>query len=386
MVSRVNINPEMMIWARKRAGFVNGYEDELPKDIKSRYEAWESGDLKPTWTQLRKVSKKYCLPTAFFFMNQVPELDQLPNLINYRKLDAKLIFESKSPNLIKQIRKSESRREHYIDLLYELEEHIPSFETYDGSLDKNKVSDYIRNRLDISLDTQKSWIRKNKSRDSRHYNFLNKWKEIITEKMGILIFETEGVPINEMRGLCIFYDEIPIILLNGKDSVNGRIFSLFHELTHLLLGQSAICGDDDSIKEEVFCNAVAGEFLVPKEDLIKNLEYDDLLSSNSLKELSHLYGVSEYVILRRLYDSNYIGRYDYTIKTDDLKENIDNDSKGSGGNYLNNQIKYNGEPYCTIVLQAYEQGIIHGGDFSRFTNLNRKFIPDLQKRIYGERL
>lgn len=80
--------------------------------------------------------------------------------------------------------------------------------------------------------------------------------------MGILIFETRGVSLEEMRGLCIFHEEIPIILLNGKDTPNGRILSLFHELTHLLLGKSAICENNELSEEEIFCNAVAGEFLV----------------------------------------------------------------------------------------------------------------------------
>ena len=334
MVERANINPAMMLWARKRAGYINGFEEDLPKDIKSKYKSWESGEEKPTWTQLRKASKKFCLPSAFFFLEKGPEDDDFPKMINYRKLDADDIFENNSPSLIKQIRKSQSRREHYLDLLYELEENIPSFEIYEGSLNKKHVSNYIREKLGISLETQKTWIRKNKSKDSRHYNFLNKWKEIITRKIGVLIFESEGVALNEMRGLCIFHKEVPIILLNGKDSVNGRIFSLFNELTHLLLGQSAICGDDEDIDEEIFCNAVAGEFLVPNEDLCKNTNAD----------------------------------------------NMDTISNGAGGNYLNNQIKYNGEPYCAVVLEAYEKGIINGGEFSRFTNLNKKFIPFMFNR------
>ena len=104
--------------------------------------------------------------------------------------------------------------------------------------------------------------------------------------MGVLIFETGSVSIEEMRALCIFHQEIPIILLNGKDSVNGRIFSLFHELTHLLIGESAICDDDESNEEEIFCNAVAGEFLVPGDDLRKNVGRNNLLSNNSINSLS----------------------------------------------------------------------------------------------------
>lgn len=381
MVSRANINSEMMKWAREYAGFIGKYENNLPDDIKLRYKSWEDGSKKPTWNQLRAVSKRYNVPTAFFFMDTIPDFTNLPNLVNYRKLDNNSVFENNSPNLIKEIRKSENRREYYLDLLFEMEENIPLFETYNDSINKYHLSNYIREKLEISLDTQKSWIKKNNYLDKKHYNFLNKWKNIITKKMGILIFETEGVSINEMRGLCIFYNKIPIILLNGKDSVNGRIFSLFHELTHLLLGESAICGDDDNIKEEIFCNSVAAEFLVPKEDLKNNLDLDDLLSNNYINKLSHLYGVSQYVIIRRLYDENYINQSDYKLKINDFNQNFV--IKGSGGNYFNNKLKYNGEPFCATVLEAYENGLINSGDFTKFTNLNKKFIPQLQKRLYG---
>ena len=117
MVTRVRINPAMMKWARAYAGFINGYEEKLPKDIKSKYKSWENGEKLPTWNQLRNVSKKYKVPTAFFFMNKTPEYNNLPKLINYRKLDTTLIFENNSPSLISNIRQSETRSDIYLELL-----------------------------------------------------------------------------------------------------------------------------------------------------------------------------------------------------------------------------------------------------------------------------
>ena len=35
MIARAKINPKMMEWARIHAGFVNGYEDTLPLEIKN---------------------------------------------------------------------------------------------------------------------------------------------------------------------------------------------------------------------------------------------------------------------------------------------------------------------------------------------------------------
>lgn len=378
MITKAKINSAMMKWAREYAGFTHGHEERLPKDIKSKYEAWEKGENSPTWNQLREVSKKYHIPTAFFFMDCPPNFDNLPNMINYRKLVADSIYETNSPNLINNIRKSETRREIYLDLLNELNEDILLFKVPKLEHDTKIFSNYIREILDISLSTQKSWYK-----EVNHYNFLNKWKEVLNEKLGVLIFETEGVLLEEMRALCIFHEKIPIILLNGKDSVNGRIFSLFHELTHLLLGESAICGDDENTQEEIFCNAVAGEFLVPEHDLNISINgVTDLLSYNSLKKLYNSYGVSEHVILRRLLDANKISRKDYISHINSYEESFSK-SSGSGGNYLNNMIKYNGKAYYSVILDAYEVGIINSLEFSKFTDLGKKQIPKLQESFYG---
>ena len=378
MVSRARINPKMMKWAREYAGFINGYEDSLPKEIKDKIDYWENGERYPTWNQLRAVSKKFNVPSAFFFMKSTPSFDDLPNLINYRKIDNNSIYSSLSPELITNIRKSEVRRDIYMDLLDNLNEDCVKFEVPNLNMDKKIFADYIRNILNVSLSTQKSWFK-----DTKHYTFLNNWKEVINEKLGILIFETENVDIKEMRGLCIFHDKIPIILLNGKDGPNGRIFSLFHELTHLLLGESAICGDDLNREIEIFCNSVAGEFLVPENDLDNGMYVADL-SEDSINELSNLYGVSEYVILRRLLDIQKISKQDYVSKAKYFDEYIQIAPHKTRGNYLNNMIKYNGKAYYPIVLEAYDSGIINSLDFSKFTNIGQKQIPKLQEKLFSK--
>ena len=376
--NRAKINPKMMKWARIRAGYVGEYENRLPKEIKANYKLWESGKRNPTWNQLAKVSKKYNLATAFFFMGSPPN-ESSPELIDYRDKSSK----RQSPELILNIRRSIHRREIYDELLDDFGRNKVNFKNYNGELDVDKVSLFIHKSLDLSLNKQKSWI-KNKTIDYNHYNFLNNWKTILNEKFGILTFETEDVEINEMRGLCIHHNKTPVILLNGKDSVNGRIFTLFHELTHLLLGKSALCGIYIDKKEEIFCNAVAGKFLVPTDDLKINCRfYKDLTSNYSLNKLSHTYGVSKEVILRRLLDLGKISKYDYNGKLNQFRNNIYLKNTKSGGNYLNNQIKYNGKSFLSLVLEAYESNIISISDFCNFTNLNQKFIEELESKLWS---
>ncbi len=369
------INKDMMFWARNYAGYVNGYEKELPEDIRNKYESWESGDKFPTWIQLRNVSKRYKVPTAFFFMKNPPEYGKIPNFVNYRKLDGGSIYKNISPFLIDNIHTSENRRRIFMELSDEMNENVASFEVFEGEINKYGFSSFIREKLDISIDVQKTWLKKDNRKDINHYNFLNNWKDVLTEKMGVLVFETFDVDIKEMRGLCIYHRDVPIILLNGKDSVNGRIFSLFHELTHLLLGESAICGEDFDRDIEIFCNAVSGEFLVPSEDLNKN-------SHDSLNDLANMYGVSNHVILRRLLDLKIISKKEYDLKTNYGKF-VPKKSKGKGGNYYRNMIKYNGKPFYSIVLEAYETGLINGSDLSNYTGLKINQVPIIEEMLYG---
>lgn len=57
--------------------------------------------------------------------------------------------------------------------------------------------------------------------------------------------------------------------------------------------------------------------------------------------------------------------------------------KGGRGVYLKNQIKYNGKAFYSLVLEAYDSGLIGISDFIRFTNLGKKQISQLRKELVG---
>lgn len=93
-------------------------------------------------------------------MKTTPDFDDLPELINFRKINPNN-YKNESPDLIREIRKSENRRENYLDLLFELDEPIRKFEVIENPTSKRKVVEHIRKKkLEVSLDNQKSWIKK----------------------------------------------------------------------------------------------------------------------------------------------------------------------------------------------------------------------------------
>ncbi len=61
-MSRVSVNPEILHWARERAGVsVDVLGHLFPK-----FEQWETGEVKPTLKQLEALAKKTLDPTGIF--------------------------------------------------------------------------------------------------------------------------------------------------------------------------------------------------------------------------------------------------------------------------------------------------------------------------------
>lgn len=72
----------------------------------------------------------------------------------------------------------------------------------------------------------------------------------------------------EFRGFALVDSRAPLVFINDADSRSAQMFTLAHELAHIWLGASAL-SDLSAVpvnghrREEVWCNAVAAELLVP---------------------------------------------------------------------------------------------------------------------------
>ena len=104
--------------------------------------------------------------------------------------------------------------------------------------------------------------------------------------------------------MTIVDDSIPIIGINDDDRYPAKSFSIIHELVNIIKRVSSICNDmfgtnpwDD---EEVFCNVVAGEVLVPKVALISVAKNYTDFSIDDVDSIVNKFSVSLEVIARRL--------------------------------------------------------------------------------------
>jgi Zn-dependent peptidase ImmA (M78 family)/DNA-binding XRE family transcriptional regulator len=352
------INHDLLVWARETAGY--SVDDAAAKlGIKSeKLNAIEHGDPQPSFAQLKKAADVYKRPLAVFFLPQAPARQ---TEVHDFRLQPGVSQRPYVPRLNAEIRQARLRREDAFELAREIEQEIPAFQ-HRASMDESPeaVAARVRMFLDITLEKQFA-IRRNE-------DALKAWKAAV-EAQSVLVFETSRIPQEEMRGVSLPTDVLPIVILNGGDAHAGRIFTLLHELTHLLLRQGGVCdmvpiedGTPDA-RIEAFCNAVAGNILVPADALLGALSQQGVhaWTMEELDDLARHFSVSRYVILRRLLTVGRTTQAHYravSAKLDQEQQQARDAPRGksAGGPPPSVMAVRNlGRPFVRLVLDAYAQ-------------------------------
>ena len=252
------INPAIIKWARERSGYtLEEVANSLNKDVET-ISNWESGSSAPTYAQLEKLADKCKRPIALFFF---PEVPQEPDLVKRLALRSSEI-EALSPNIRLLLRHAAARQISLMELNMGVNPaETKIFRDLHAQLDAPvaDIARQTREYLDISVETQASWSNPTKA--------LEIWRDHIEEK-GIFVFK-DAFRSDVVAGFCLVHDEFPVIYLNNSMSHAKQIFTLFHELGHLLFRRNGITRRVriGGKKVERFCNRYAAEFLVPSADL-----------------------------------------------------------------------------------------------------------------------
>lgn len=305
------VTPEVLQWAR---GLDRISVDEIAQKLKvdvAKVEAWENGSEYPTLPQAKNLAKQYRVPFAYFYLPDTPQKTKRLDKIDYRTFGNCGIGEM-SRELRWFLRDIEDRRDTMIELYGEAEL-IPSPLTLNLSLDTTEdlFATQIRNFLSLSDDIQ---IKLRKPEAALAYCIAK------LEEQDFLVFQAAKIQPDEMRGLSVAYDVFPIIALNRKDEPSARLFTLLHELVHIMTRTSGICNDmsQDKVdlgKMELFCNKIAGLALVPSAQLMQNknilLIQQYGIDDTYVNALARDFAVSREVILHRLWDTRIIGRTTY---------------------------------------------------------------------------
>jgi hypothetical protein len=101
---RVDVNPELIVWARERSGIaVEDLQQRFPK-----LDEWERGQLEPTLKQLEGFARATHTPVGLLFLDEPPE-DRIP-IPDYRTMGDTGILKP-SPDLLDTIFQCQQRQE-----------------------------------------------------------------------------------------------------------------------------------------------------------------------------------------------------------------------------------------------------------------------------------
>jgi len=360
---KVEVSPFILRKLRENSGYS---VEELAKKLgvsEKKIEDVESSKDSFTITQLKSLAKIYKIPLAAFFSEDIPHIPSLPD---YRiNRDKKL-----NPEAFVAIR----RAKYLSDMIVELSGKKSKFPTFPENLPPDELARIFRRYLGIGEIP--------KLKDS--YRTLEFYKNLIEEKLGILIIEYP-LKNDNVRAFSLKRD-LAVIVLNESDEPKVKLFSLFHEIAHLLKGSEGICEIDvDSEKFEIerFCDKFAAEFLVPASDLKLEIEKKAKreLSDDIISELARRYGVSKHVMMLRLLNLGYITKDRYRrfkesfdkAKLEELKKKKVSGSRNWERTYFNRA----GRLAIREVSRAYERGEISFFEASRILNMKIKYAERL---------
>lgn len=370
-MSRVNVKKEIYNWAIDRAGYTTM---DLKKNF-PKIEEWIKGEIHPTYRQLNELAKKTKTPFGFFFLDKPPKEElAVPFFRTFEEAEKK-----PSLNLFESIqiirRRQDWIREYLIDLGRD-----PL--TFVNSVSIDEEVKLIATKTRELLRLNEDWA-----------SAFNTWEEALTclkkamEEIGVFVVFNGIVGNNthrkldpeEFRGFVLVDDYAPFVFVNNRDFKVANMFTLAHELAHILLGKSAIFDlrqmlpADNHI--EKLCDKVAAEFLVPEKAIRKiwnTVKHD----TEPFDKLARYFKVSALVTARRTLDLGYITKEDFfefynKLINDERRKSV---RTSSGGDFYSNQNYRIGKRFATAVITALKDNKLSYQDAYRLTGLYGKTL------------
>jgi Zn-dependent peptidase ImmA (M78 family) len=381
------ISPKVLEWARLSMGYTIEQAAKKASVAPDKYELWETGQKTPTYRQLETLAENvFKRPLAILLLPEPPNEDPIQK--DFRNLSNADVIEL-SPELRLALRKAK-RYQLILDEVAAMEA-PPEFLSFKVTLsdDPATAAGRFRQFLRLSIDEQKSW---------KYDDALRNFKQLV-ERIGIYVFQLK-IPMHDARAFCLT-GRFPIVVLNTEDSNNGRIFSLFHEVCHVLFNINDLFKDSntgqlnkDYETIEAFCNQFAASFLVPEEYFVSDLKFygisKDNISDYDIQRISRSYNVSNEVIARKLLSYQLISEtffwarkklWDAAARSarERQKEKMKDHDSG-----LNQGIKIvfeKGKPYVSSVVNAYHQGLISSADLSNYLETKLNNLPKIIERL-----
>ena len=368
---KIKLQPEVLRWARERAGF-DPIELAGKLQVKpERVLEWEtSGEI--SVAQAGKLAQRTYTPEGYLFLDEPPE-DHLP-IADFRTVGDRPLARP-SPNLLDTVYTMQSRQAWMREeLLYEEADPLKFVGYFSDSTGIEEVANGIRDVLQLEND----WASRNPSWSAALRQLRNR-----IEDSGVLVFINGIVDNNthrkldpeEFRGFALVDEYAPLIFINNADFTSAQMFTLAHELAHIFVGHEGVSNFEALLPSdhaaERLCNGIAAEFLVPHTDL-KDMWEAIANDEDPYQQIAREFKVSVVVAARRALDLNLIDQATYLAFYGEYlaDERRKKENSAGGGDFWNNQNVRLGRRFSAAVALAAKEGRLLYREAYALTGLN----------------
>ena len=366
----IPVNKDLIAWARKRAGMTLADATEKFAQIA----AWEAGNALPSYRQLESMAEEFRVPVAVFFFPEAPNVPPIQE--TFRTLP-KTEFERLPRRIQQLLRKAKAFQLGLIELCQgrnPAARLITREVEFNARMSVDTMAARVRSYLGISLEQQATW------RDDEQA--LKEWRQLI-HSVGIFVFK-DAFRDESFSGFSLYDEVFPIIYVNNSAAKTRQIFTLFHELAHLLFQTSGIDPLDDDYVEhlpdqpkqiEVLCNRFAAQFLVP-ERAFETAFAGQRASESTAEILAARFHVSREFIFRKFLDRRLITHSDYTRAA---RRWAEQKQGSSGGNPYWSKLAYLGREYVGLAFSQYHQNRIDDVQLGEYLDTKPKNVGTLEE-------
>lgn len=360
------VEPSVLRWARETVGLIPRAAARRIGVPDDRVEQWESGEIRPTVVQLRKAAAVYKRPIAAFFLPEPPT--DFDTMRDFRR-HAGAAAGSWTPELHGEYRRAITQRQYALELA-ELDEAPPAKSWRLPRLPSRDADLAAAARVALLAVAPLPLP----GGRGDQYEHLNAWTAAV-EESGVLVMATMrgGVSTNEMRAFSLYFEQVPVIVLNGSDAPRARLFSLLHEYMHLVLHTGGLCDTVTDLKAtspdrqlEARCNALAAATLMPAALVLKSahvvarVNHEDAWDYAALAAAAAPFGVSAEAFLRRLLTLGRVSHEFYEARREEFQAAYEHEQKKQAGrgNFYRNTARDLGKGYVRSVADAYRRRVI----------------------------
>ncbi|MBI4264882.1 MAG: ImmA/IrrE family metallo-endopeptidase [Acidobacteria bacterium] len=227
-ITEVPVTPEVLDWAIGESGYsLPELADAAGVELQD-LNAWLKGEARPGVTAVRSLAQTLRRPVAAFLLPH-PPAGESPD-VRFRHMPG-AHSRPLTPSERRYLRKASRLQRMIAWLATEMRELTPTVPHASLNDDPTTVANVVRDRLAISVTAQFQWMSASAAFDG--------WREAV-EDVGVAVFLFQ-IGSASCRGFSLWHDRAPVIAVNTAWNDEARIFTLFHELGHLITRTNSAC-------------------------------------------------------------------------------------------------------------------------------------------------